>query len=127
MRGDTDPGMAGPQGWEGPTTAPAQGGQEGPQRPCFLDKATAPLCGFLAGNRYLRWVFEELEAQIRPRHSKEASGASARGTMGRTKPLLGLLQGRHHVHSGFGGHPPGTPSALDPPEQWLPCEHQAFH
>lgn len=46
------------------------------QSPCFLVKVTAPLFGFLTGNRYLRWVFQELNAQIRPLRAKETSGVS---------------------------------------------------
>ena len=100
-------------GWrEEPGQPLRRAGRRGPsaQRPCFLGEVTAPLCGFLTGNRYLRWVFRKLNAQIRPQGAKETSGVSVRGTRGCPRPLPVLLHEQHQGHSGFGGHrpPPDT-------------------
>lgn len=75
-------------------------GRRGPsaQHPCFLGEVTAPLCGFLTGNRYLRWVFRKLNAQIRPQGAKETSGVSVRGTRGCPRPLPVLLHEQHQGH-----------------------------
>ena len=101
----------GHRGWDGGRSLEQplrRTGRRGPsaQRPCFLGEVTAPLCGLLTGNRYLRWVFRKLNAQIRPQGAKETSGVSVRGTRGCPRPLPVLLHEQHQGHSGFGGHRP---------------------
>lgn len=80
---------AGPQGWAGHSSPCAGQAERGPSAR-FLGKATAPLCGFLAGNRYLRWVFEELGADP-------------------TTTLQGSVWGLCPRHKGAYAAPPGSP------------------